>query len=251
MRDAAFSRWPGSDFALQPPFAFEPATFESRPAAHWFADALGYYPGVEPVAPELWRTRQWDASVVLPATVQYPVRGAGYPLGAGLDRVVASRTFQGTTESLTYRTNAILGGIRLPGGDGHPGSVDGHYGWNAWIVHQTDSAAQVVVWNSRCAHLDDDADGSANWEEAIAGTDPADARSRLRVTQLSPAQSQGLRLEWTSATNRVYRLWRAGSLGVDFGLPIAADLPATPPHNAFVDPQPPATGPAFYRVEVQ
>ena len=117
----AFSRLPGVDFHLEPPYAYEPANFTGRPAVYWFSDAQGYYPGIQNLAPSPWRTWQWDASVVLPSTAPYGVRGSGYPAGGPLEQVIATRAYIGTTELLTYQTNAIPGGSTLPGGSGNPG----------------------------------------------------------------------------------------------------------------------------------
>lgn len=252
MRDAPFSRWPAVSFNLAPPFAFEPASFEGRPPVHWFSDATGYYPGIQSLAPNAWRTSQWDASVVMPSSVAYGVRGPGYPAGTPLDQVIATRSFIGTTELLTYRTNAIVGGLALPGGDGDPGSVGGDYGWNVWIVHQTNAFAQVVIWNSHFAHLDDDLDGVPNWQEAIAGTDSNNKNSFLRITRASVDRQDGsFFIEWTSVSNRVYRVWRSVDLSSGFPTVVAEDLPATPPLSSFLDHSPSVSSTVFYRVEVQ
>ena len=252
MRDAPFSRLPAVDFDLDPPFAYEPASFVGRPAVHWFSDAQGYYPGIQNLSPNPWRTWQWDASVVMPSSVSYGVRGPGYPAGGSLEQVIATRSFVGTNELLTYQTNAIPGGSSLAGGSGNPGDAQGDYGWNVWIVHQTDAAAEVVIWNTHFAQVDTDLDGFPDWQEAIAGTDPKDPNSCLRMTRAQVnAQNGTVQLEWTSATNRLYRLWRTTDLMSGFQTVLATNLIATPYTNIFVDLDPPINAPAFYRVEVQ
>jgi immune inhibitor A len=253
MRDAPFSRQSTVNFNLDPPYAYEATNFAGRSAVHWFSDARGYYPGIQNLAPNPWRTVQWDASMVMPSTVPYGVRGQGYAAGAPLEQVIATRSYIGTTELLTYETNTIPGGSSLPGGSGNPGDVNGEFGWNVWIVHQTNTTAEVVIWNSHYSHLDTDNDGMPDWEEAIAGTNPRDYNSALRMTraQVSDAANGSVQVEWTSASNRIYRLMRTTNLASGFQTVLATNLHATPSTNVFVDLNPPANSPAFYRVEVQ
>jgi hypothetical protein len=110
----------------------------------------------------------------------------------------------------------------------------------------------VVIWNSHYAHLDADHDGLPDWQEAIAGTNPADPGSTLRMTRAQlNAQNGTAEVEWASATNRVYRLWRSTNLLSGFSTVVATNLAASPPRNVFVDLDPPPNSPAYYRVEVQ
>lgn len=251
MRDAPFSRWPTIGFRLKPPFAFQEADFAGRPASPQFSDALGYYPGIQQVDANLWRTWQWDAGVVLPSTRLYGVLGAGYTAGTPLQTIIATRSFVGTNELIAYSTNLLASGLSQDGADGKPGSAAGHYGWCVRVVHQTNSSAEVVVWNSRYAHLDDDADGVPNWQEAIAGTDSKDPQSFLRVTRASYSNAdQSLLLEWGSATNRTYRILKSSALQSAFD-PLATNLPASPPLNSYHDLNPGPSSGVFYRIAVE
>jgi M6 family metalloprotease-like protein len=251
MRDAAFSRWSTVDFHLKPPFAFQEADFPGRPAVPQFSDAQGYYPGIQQLATNLWRTWQWDVSTVLPSTQPYGVLGAGYGPGTPLQTIIATRAFVGTNEIVTYRTNLLASGLSQAGADGNPGTVNGHYGWNVRLVYQTNSWAEVVVWNSRYGQLDDDGDGVPNWQEVIAGTDPTNTASFLRVTSVAYVNPQGgLLLEWPSATNRTYRVLRSTNAQSGFQ-PVASHLPATPPLNTHRDLYPGPSQEVFYRLEVE
>jgi len=251
MRDAPFSRWPTVDFHLKPPFAFQETDFAGRPAVSQFSDALGYYPGIQQLSPNLWRTWQWDAGVVLPSTKPYGVLGAGYVPGTPLQTIIATRAFIGTNELITYRTNLLSAGLTQAGADGNPGTIDGQCGWNVFIVHQTNTSAEVVIWNSRYAELDDDGDGVPNWQEAIAGTDPRNAQSWLHITRAAySGLDNTVLLEWPSATNRTYRLLRSNSLQTAFQA-VATNQPATPPLNSFRDLTPGPSPTVFYRLEVE
>lgn len=250
MRDAPFSRLPTLSFHLDPPFAFQPADFTGRSAQPAFSDAVGYYPGIERLTANRWRTRQWDASTVVPARRSYAVRGPGYAAGQAIDQIIATRSFIGTNESISYRTNLISGGLAGAGGDGDPGTIGAAYGWNARVVWQTNETAEVVIWNSQYAAVDDDHDGVPNWQEAVAGTDPNDANSYFRLTRaerLAPA----VLLEWTSASNRVYRVLRTTALRSGFSQVIATNIPATPPRNTFVDSDPVAGAEVYYRIQLE
>jgi immune inhibitor A len=251
MRDAPFSRWPTVDFRLKPPFAFQEADFAGRPAAPLFSDAAGYYPGIQQIGADLWRTWQWDNSVVVPATQLYGVRGEGYLAGTPLQTIVTARSFIGTNELISYRTNLMASGLTQAGADGNPGTLDAHYGWNVRLVHQTNSWAEVVIWNSRFGSLDDDGDGVPNWKEAVAGTDPKSAQSYLRFTRTAySGADHHVLLEWPGATNRTYRVLRSAALPGAFAA-VATNLPATPPLNGFLDQTLPPQSEAFYRLEVE
>lgn len=250
MRDAPFSRWTTMNFHLQPPFAYQEAGFLGLPVVSQFSDALGYYPGIQQIAANLWRTWQWDASVVLPSTASYGVLGAGYVAGTPLQTIIATRSFIGTNELITYRTNLLASGLSQNGAAGNPASVSGEYGWNARVVHQTNTWGEVVIWNSHYAQLDSDGDGVPNWQEAIAGTDPQKAQSFLRITRVAYANlDQSFLLEWPSETNRTYRVLRSTSVCGVYQ-PVATGLVATPPLNTFRDLSPGPSG-AFYRIEVE
>jgi hypothetical protein len=94
-------------------------------------------------------------------------------------------------------------------------------------------------------------DGSPNWQEVIAGADPTNAASFLRVTSVAYANPQGsFLLEWPSATNRTYRVFRSTYAQSGFQ-PVALHLPATPPLNTHRDLYPGSSQEVFYRLEVE
>ncbi len=152
MRDAPFSRNPCVDFTMPAGYVYDPATvFRGYPAAPRFSDFQTWYPGSEYVLrgpgyfppPYLWLTRQWDASAVLPAAVDYGVRAPGYQ---GNQRFAFNGRRSGTGLLSVY---SYPSGLGYNGSAGNPGDHGGHYGWNVEVLEQTDTVATVKIWNSR------------------------------------------------------------------------------------------------------
>jgi hypothetical protein len=96
---------------------------------------------------------------------------------------------------------------------------------------------------------DDDGDGMANGKECIAGTNPNDADSVLKVDGCLSATDDGQVLSWVSSPNHWYTLGRSFNLMDGFS-PLATNLPAIQPMNCYTDHISQVT-PLFYRVEVE
>lgn len=94
-------------------------------------------------------------------------------------------------------------------------------------------------------HSDDDA--MCDGDEYVAGTDPHDAGSALRLTAIA-ADGDQTRVVWSSVSGRRYAVkWSPDDMSA--GTTVATNLPATPPENGFDD----ATGgetQGFYRIAV-
>lgn len=98
---------------------------------------------------------------------------------------------------------------------------------------------------------DDDDDQFTNWEEYLSGTDPVNAASYLKVsTAPLSEETGGLLIQWNSAQQQTYRLWRSPSIVDETFEVIQSNIPATPVINSFHDAA--ATGSVwFYRVELE
>ncbi|MFH0909059.1 MAG: hypothetical protein V1929_09880 [bacterium] len=96
-----------------------------------------------------------------------------------------------------------------------------------------------------------DDDGINNYQEFIAGTDPKDASSFLRMVQYQHAPSgNGVVLSWATASNKLYIIERTTNLMAGFQTTVASAIPATPPWNTYTDATVTATGPYLYRIRV-
>jgi len=83
------------------------------------------------------------------------------------------------------------------------------------------------------ADLDDDLDGRNNYAEYRCGTDPTDASSVLTVRDLLGVGQGGDHvLRWPSSSNRTYTVGATTNLSEPF-LPVAGNIAATPPENAY------------------
>jgi hypothetical protein len=108
--------------------------------------------------------------------------------------------------------------------------------------------------NPADATQDTDRDGYSNAQEWIAGTNPRDGSSFLKVSQISSAPTVDgplVELAWPSVEGRTYTVER--SLDLQSWTELDSDLAATPPTNQLqdtVNPAPPS-GHAFYRVRVR
>jgi len=255
MRDAAFSRSQTEDFSIWPPYAASNCTLFGRQGVRLFSDAEGYYPGLQRVGPpeqsNNWCTVQWDCSVVVPSLTPYGAKGVGYPASNDLTYVVMERAYEGEHLTWRFETNSVPEGATMDGGSGNPSAVGGQYGWNVFVVYETDTWAEVAIWNTRYTHLDDDGDRFPNWAEAVAGTDPGDPSSRLAFCGIHRRFGDStVVVQWESQSNRAYRVLGATDLLSQSYETLATNRAATPPMNAWTN----ATHAApvkFYRVQVE
>ena len=99
--------------------------------------------------------------------------------------------------------------------------------------------------------MDPDDDGLNNWQEWIAGTNPSDASSLLRMLGTTNGVS-GITVTWQSVTNRNYYLQRASDLAspLPFQL-VKSNLVGHTGTTFYTDTNANGTGPFFYRVGVQ
>jgi hypothetical protein len=96
---------------------------------------------------------------------------------------------------------------------------------------------------------DSDSDGMNNWQEWLAGTDPTNQLSVLKLLSLSGG-APGLNVIWQSVTNRTYYLQRSTSLSQPFS-GIVINLPGQTSTTTYTDTTATNSGPYFYRVGIQ
>jgi len=99
--------------------------------------------------------------------------------------------------------------------------------------------------------LDSDGDGMNNWQEWIAGTDPTNALSVLRIVSATNNHAAPA-ITWQSVNTRSYFLQRAGALGGPPGfVTMATNITGQTATTTYIDTNATGRGPFFYRVGVQ
>ena len=98
---------------------------------------------------------------------------------------------------------------------------------------------------------DPDQDGLSNLSEWLAGTNPTNTASSLRLTVLSNSNPSTISLAWPSVAGKTYRLESATNLLTGFNLVISTNIPATAPTNVITDMAVPSSDTRFYRVGVE
>lgn len=183
-------------------------------------------PLAAPAAPYVAALSQSKLSVAWPVLAGYAV--AGYDLyvdDAQTPITVTSNSFTvaglaaGSTHTfkLAYRltdgrvspASGAATGTTWGGDDNYDGLPDD---WQSRYF-----GANAAAWPA--ANADNDGDGVSNLQEFLAGTNPADAASVLKVgITTSP---QGCRLVWSTVPGQVYQVQVASQLGVwsDFEAP--------------------------------
>jgi hypothetical protein len=120
---------------------------------------------------------------------------------------------------------------------------------DGWMMQYFGHAIGQAGDNSR-AQDDADGDGFSNLAEYLAGTNPLDANSYLRIDSISVAGTNGIQIAWGSTTNKLYTLQRATGLGLGF-TNVVEHVPATPPENVYFDTSAPNAAALFYRAKVE
>jgi hypothetical protein len=90
-----------------------------------------------------------------------------------------------------------------------------------------------------------------NWQEWMAGTDPTNSLSVLKL--LAPSNSlSGITVSWQSGSGRTYYLLRGTSLRAQPALaPLQSNIVGQAGITSFTDTTATNAGPYFYRVGVQ
>jgi hypothetical protein len=111
-----------------------------------------------------------------------------------------------------------------------------------------ENAHNLSPTNAADAALDADQDGSSNQEEYLAGTDPQDAQSLLRIDAIDLSQADGISLRFTAMSNKTYTVQSCTSI-TDASWTRLADVPAAPTNRTVVVNDPvKSENPRFYRV---
>jgi hypothetical protein len=98
---------------------------------------------------------------------------------------------------------------------------------------------------------DADSDSMNNWQEWIAGTNPTNALSNLKLIAVTPGDA-GMAVSWSSVLGKSYYVERAADLRqLDSFLLLQSNLVGQAGSTTFIDATATKGGPLLYRVGVQ
>lgn len=97
---------------------------------------------------------------------------------------------------------------------------------------------------------DDDNDGTTDWKEVMAGTDPLNSASVFEIAAFSNAVGGGFAVRWSSVAGRKYSVWRSTNLVNGFDTLLSNNIPGTPLFNTYTDQSATVHAYYIYRVTV-
>ena len=124
-------------------------------------------------------------------------------------------------------------------------------GWKPSVLPDDWLWQYGLNWDGSDDHADTDGDGMDNWSEFMAGTNPTNGASCLKL-QISPGAvgTDAFLLTWPSETGRWYRIESTVALPSTAWFLLASNLPAAPPRNTLSNAA--LSSPAsFFRVGVR
>jgi subtilisin family serine protease len=99
-------------------------------------------------------------------------------------------------------------------------------------------------------NADPDHDGLSNLGEWLAGTNPTNAASTLRLTAHASGTNSVI-INWASVAGKFYRLERATNLVAGFTFLVHTNISATAPTNTETDAIVSTNSPRFYRIQLE
>lgn len=176
--------------------------------------------------------------------------GVNFTAGSGVPVPVAMEK-QALREGFDFAWNRVGTGGAIMGLEGITLYIDPRVAAHGTPLDWLDHFGMVTNGNYNAAELlDIDGDGMPAWQEYIAGTNPTDPASSLRIANAGMSIQGSTIIRWSSISNRFYSVSYTTNLMEDFSvLSGARNLPATPPENIYTNPIQ-VGGSAFYKISV-
>jgi hypothetical protein len=160
-------------------------------------------------------------------------------------------------ETVTQRIQRVLANVDVI--SGLTGKVRTGGRLNLQRIVDTDANGLPDWWELQYfGHLtgtdpnaDPDHDGMSNLAEWLAGTNPTNASSCLRLMALPSGNTNVFVVNWPSVAGKYYRLERATNLQTGFNSVVQTNIAATAPTNTETDTAVLPGNTRFYRVGVE
>jgi subtilisin family serine protease len=161
------------------------------------------------------------------------------------------------SETVTQRIQRVLANVDVV--PGLQGKVHTGGRLNLQRMVDTDANGLPDWWELQYfGHLtgtdpnaDPDHDGMSNLAEWLAGTNPTNASSCLRLIALTANKTNAFVVSWPSVAGKYYRLERATNLLTGFNSVVQTNIAATAPTNIEADTAVLPGRTRFYRVGVE
>jgi PKD repeat protein len=119
-----------------------------------------------------------------------------------------------------------------------------------WTDFQAWLDSYALPTDGTADFIDSDGDGANNWQEFVAGTNPVEVQSVLRITSVAQ-NGTGVEIHWQSSSGKLYKVQRSTNLDWTVALTLSNGISATPPVNSFTDFGATNGTKFFYRVGVE
>jgi hypothetical protein len=181
-------------------------------------------PGLNTIYPLEWRFNYTNVPANGTALIEARLRKLTSSTDMSLTNDVAGHF---TTLSRTVVTGQIVDSV----GDGIPDSWRAQYFPN----QPTNNVNGTSTNNQSCATCDPDGDGFTNLHEFLAGTDPTNSTSALRIMSITRQPNGDNVIVWTSAPGKNYQVYATTDLAGAYA-PVGSTLPSVGATTSYTDP---------------
>jgi hypothetical protein len=202
-----------------------------------------------------WLGAKFNSSCTAPGTVGVAITNPpvfANEIGGDYHQQTNSPTINAGVNSLATNSTDLDGNPRIVGRTVDIGAYE-YQGSNLGLPIPIPWLRQYGLPTDGSAdYVDTDGDGMNNWQEWIAGTNPTDNTSSLRMTSIVPNGVSGVIVTWQSVSGVTYYIQRGTNLGAQPAFTtLQGNLAGQVGTTSYLDTTPGSGNSVFYRVGVQ